>query len=487
MAVIPLIKKKRKRGRILALILILLVLILAGACAAALLTAQPHIVLQGESQVELEVFSPFTPAEAKATLTVAWMEFPLETLRDGVADPNTVGSYTITHRAQFLKKEVSVAQTVTFTDTTAPMILPAADSLFIEYDVRPMTAEDVELEFTATDNYDGDLTDQVVRTLSEEGLTLSVTDAVGNPTSVFVPITITDSVAPVLSLQGFGTVHVPLYGTFSEPGFSASDNRDGDLSDQVTVSGSVNTGRPGTYTLNYTVADEAGNTTSLSRQVVVFRGYGYGPGAGTGQKTVYLTFDDGPGAYTAKLLNYLDRYGVKATFFVTNQFPSYQHLIGEMSRRGHAVGVHTTTHEWSIYRSTDNYYNDFNTMQDIIRRQTGSEVSIFRFPGGTSNTVSCGQCKGIMTRLSREMKAAGFLCFDWNVDSTDCSTTNTQSIIDATIDQISRLNNAIVLMHDIKNYSVEAVPAIIEWCLENGYTFAVLDGSAPACQFRPNN
>lgn len=188
----------------------------------------------------------------------------------------------------------------------------------------------------------------------------------------------------------------------------------------------------------------------------------------------------------------MDKYNVKATFFVTNQFPKYQNLIKTAYDKGHKIAVHTCSHQIysknnNIYSSVDAYMKDFNAMQDIIFKQTGNTTNIFRFPGGTNNTISKGQCKGIMTALAKQMTDAGYFYFDWNVDSNDSTHRNTQSVISDTIGQISKKQNAVVLMHDIKNYSVEAVPAIIEYCLEKGYSFKVLDETSPAVRFKPVN
>lgn len=204
-------------------------------------------------------------------------------------------------------------------------------------------------------------------------------------------------------------------------------------------------------------------------------------------KVVYLTFDDGPGVYTEKLLNYLRKYDVKATFFVTNQFPQYRHLLKTMAEDGHAIGVHTLTHSWNIYSSEAAYMKDFNSMHSIIKAETGIDTKIFRFPGGTNNTVSRSYRRGIMTTLAKKMADDGYYYFDWNVDCYDTSGYNSTQIFNTTISQIKGRNESIVLMHDIKRSTVEAVPRIIEYCLRNGYTFEVLDESSPAIRFRPAN
>ena len=207
----------------------------------------------------------------------------------------------------------------------------------------------------------------------------------------------------------------------------------------------------------------------------------------TESKVIYLTFDDGPGPYTKKLLGYLRSYNVKATFFVTNQFPNYTYLLKEMANDGHAIGVHTLTHSWSIYSGTSKYLNDFNAMHDIIKQQTGIDTKIFRFPGGTNNTVSRSYATGIMTTLNRTMADKGYLNFDWNVDCRDTEGLNSSQIADTTIAQIKNRSQSVVLMHDIKNSTVEAIPTIIRYAKNNGYTFKVIDETAPIVRFKPAN
>ncbi len=202
---------------------------------------------------------------------------------------------------------------------------------------------------------------------------------------------------------------------------------------------------------------------------------------------MYLTFDDGPGAYTERLLGYLARYGVKATFFVTDQFSRYSNTLTAIARDGHAIGVHTLTHQWSIYSSKQSYMNDFNAMHKLILDKTGIDTKIFRFPGGTNNTVSRSYSRGIMTELARTMTQNGYVYYDWNVDCGDTLGYSSQKIASTTISQIKNKNFSIVLMHDIKSTTVEAVCTIIEYCIANGYELAAIDESTPVIQFSPAN
>lgn len=204
-------------------------------------------------------------------------------------------------------------------------------------------------------------------------------------------------------------------------------------------------------------------------------------------KTIYLTFDDGPGPYTAKLLGYLREYNVKATFFVTNQMPQYRYLLKDIVNDGHGIAVHSLTHQWSIYFSEQSYLKDFNAMHKIILDDTRVDTKIFRFPGGTNNTVSRSYSRGIMSSMAKRMTEAGYVYFDWNVDSGDTMGYGSSKIAQYTINQIKGKHTSVVLMHDIKNTTVEAIKTIIRYGLDNGYEFAVIDESTPRVQFRPAN
>lgn len=271
------------------------------------------------------------------------------------------------------------------------------------------------------------------------------------------------------------------------------DDSDDDVTDKVSVEGSVDTSTIGDYTLTYTVSDSHKNKTEVTRIVHVIEppvNIQYGT---ADSKAIYLTFDDGPGAATGKLLDVLDRYSVKATFFTTSAYPAYTDLIGEEARRGHTVAVHTASHDYaSIYSSTDAYWQDFNAQNAVIQQQTGSTSSLFRFPGGSSNTISENYCFGIMTTLVRQANAQGLYYYDWNVSSGDAGGTTSTADVIANVTQQVAANSAygsasIVLQHDYKDFTVEAVDDIIEWGLKNGYHFEQLSPGSFTVHHRINN
>ena len=130
--------------------------------------------------------------------------------------------------------------------------------------------------------------------------------------------------------------------------------------------------------------------------------------------------------------------------------------------------------------------NDFNNMNKVIYEQTGIYSKIFRFPGGSSNTISRFN-KGIMTEIANKMNELGYYYFDWNVDSMDTSTTDSDKIFENVINGMALNEYSVVLMHDIKKANIESVEKIVSYGLENGYTFLPLDETSPIVHHSINN
>jgi len=202
-----------------------------------------------------------------------------------------------------------------------------------------------------------------------------------------------------------------------------------------------------------------------------------------GKKKVYLTFDDGPYMHTDRLLDILAAYDAKVTFFVTNQFPAYQDCIAREAAEGHAVAVHTYSHEWSdIYASEWDFWYDIDRMNDIVEAQTGKRADFIRFAGGSSNLISANYNSGIMSRLTDQVAYHGMAYYDWNVGSGDAGdTTNTYEIIDNVISGMESADVPVVLMHDIHGYTVDAIAAILEYGTNNGFVFVPLEKDTCVC------
>lgn len=196
-------------------------------------------------------------------------------------------------------------------------------------------------------------------------------------------------------------------------------------------------------------------------------------------KVAYLTFDDGPSVNTMKILDILDRYNVKATFFVIyhgGMTKQYKAIVS----RGHTLALHSYTHDYSkIYKSEKAYFADLKKIHDYVEDVTGVDSRIIRFPGGSSNTVSNKYNKGIMKTLKKSVAKKGYYYHDWNVDSTDAAGRNRKaSLLLKNVKSGTGKKKVInVLMHDTgksKMTTVEALPSIIEYLKKQGYSFEAI-------------
>lgn len=306
-----------------------------------------------------------------------------------------------------------------------------------------------------------------------------------------VTINVKDKEPPKITLNGSGEVYVYSSKKYTELGAKAEDNIDGDLTDKIIVTGEVDVQTVGTYEIKYTVTDAAGNEASITRKVNVTEKPSE---SSCGEKgVVYLTFDDGPdNGYTPMILDVLKKYDVKATFFVTST--GSDDLIKREFDEGHAVGVHTSSHDYAkIYVSSDAFWNDFNIVAERIKKITGQAPTLSRFPGGSSNTVSKKYSKGIMTQLVKEVEEKGYAYFDWNESSGDAGglthptlEENVQQEIKNVTTSLSKSHGNVILMHDIKKTTANAIEGIVKYGIDNGYTFKVLDQSI-ICHQKVNN
>lgn len=200
-------------------------------------------------------------------------------------------------------------------------------------------------------------------------------------------------------------------------------------------------------------------------------------------RNVYLTFDDGPSAYTDEILDILKEYDVKATFFVVGkEGEKYEALYKRIVEEGHTLGMHSYSHKYSeIYASKENFAEDFIRLQDYLYDITGVESRFYRFPGGSSNTVS----KIDMGNFIEYLEEQDVTYFDWNVSSGDASSggMSAEQIIDNCVGNVEHFNNMVILMHDSKekHTTVEALPSVIEKLLayENTQIVPITDDTEP--------
>lgn len=422
----------------------------------------PRIKLLGEEEVILSYKDSYVEPGYKGysfNKDISNKVEVVENINDGF-----VGEYEVNYYIDLFGIRAKKVRKVKVVDKDSPKIDVYSDVINIcPNDKVP------EIEYTATDEYDGDITSRVEKIITENEILLYVNDLSNNTTYKSIKIDRVDSVNPVIKLKGDSLIYLSSGKKYSEPGYTVNDNCSNELSDKVKISGNVGSSA-GVYKITYEVTDESGNIGSVTRRVIV--GNSLKNDGVINNGTIYLTFDDGPNAGTTnKILDILKEEGVKATFFVTCNGPDS--LIKRMYDEGHMVALHTATHNYSyIYSSIDNYFNDLKRVSDRVKRITGFESKIIRFPGGSSNTISRNYKKGIMTDLTSLVLSEGYRYYDWNVDGMDASSARSSS--DVYFNVISNLNvnrANVVLMHDTKNITVGALRNIIKYGKDNGYKF----------------
>lgn len=182
------------------------------------------------------------------------------------------------------------------------------------------------------------------------------------------------------------------------------------------------------------------------------------------QHKVYLTFDDGPSMYTEEILDILDRYEVKATFFVLGkEDEKAKERLNEIVDRGHTLGMHSYSHKYSdIYRSVEDFAEDFNRLRKFLYDTTGVLSECYRFPGGSSNTVS----KLDMQEFIQFLDDNNTRFYDWNASSGDGGSRllDVKTLTANSLSGIGTRDTTIILFHDSaeKRTTVEALPIIIE-------------------------
>ncbi len=467
------------------------------------LTVQVH----GDREVTVEYGSPYVDAGASAQFSGSLLlreACAVEVVTHGAIDTTKLMTQQITYTAEHTQDFVlfekrflqNTVRTVHVVDTQPPEITLVSNPDGFTIPGQPYLEEG----FAANDFCDGDLTHLVEREEKDGAVVYTVSDLSGNTTQVVRQIVYHDPIPPELLLAGSDTVHVVQGNPYIDPGCGAFDNCDGNISDRIVCNGSVDTNVIGTYTLEYTVSDTFQNTTTATRVVhVIAQSAQQGaplpqlapaqpqPVIAPAGKVIYLTFDDGPGKHTERLLDILDKHDIKATFFVVNT--GYMHLLPRMIESGHTVAMHTATHRYEkLYANEYAYFTDLQTIQNAIQTHTGVAPTILRFPGGSSNVISKRYNRGIMTSLTTKIKELGYRYFDWNVDSGDAgSGRSTDQVYYNVITGVSKRDVSVVLMHDIYEYTVDAVEGIIAWGRSNGYTFLPLEDSSPVCEHPINN
>ena len=208
-----------------------------------------------------------------------------------------------------------------------------------------------------------------------------------------------------------------------------------------------------------------------------------------GSMMVALTFDDGPSKTTPAVLDALNAAGVKATFFVvaTGYNEKYLPLIADAAAAGHQIALHSASHEYSdIYQSADAYWQDIKQLRQAISPYVDADsLTWLRFPGGSTNTVSRRYGgRGVMAELKQQCAEKGYAYVDWNVCAEDAvgGKPSAGTIYRNVVRETGEQTQCIVLMHDsaTTRTTAEALPDIIQWYRDQGFTFCRVEQVLPA-------
>jgi peptidoglycan/xylan/chitin deacetylase (PgdA/CDA1 family) len=190
------------------------------------------------------------------------------------------------------------------------------------------------------------------------------------------------------------------------------------------------------------------------------------------EKIIYLTFDDGPSVTTNKILDILKDKKVHATFFVIgNQIKDNEDIIMRINDEGHAIGLHTFTHDHNkIYSSNKTFIKEMITTRDMVNKITNTLPNIIRFPEGSRNHLTQKSLKTLHRR--------GFKIYDWNMvisDGLNYKTSPDKLYREATKQKV-KPDTIILLMHcdTVHKNTCKALPRIINYYKNLNYDFRVI-------------
>lgn len=447
-----------------------------GICLLAIyqMVVLPRIDLKGDLVVYVEYKDKFEdPGFLSSYLG---KDITSQVLVTGKVNSNRLGEYPITYQVTYGGFQQMKSRIVRVVDSKKPQITftTGEKKLYI----CPNSKYQFD-DYKAVDNYDGDITDKVKVKKIGNIMRYTVTDSYGNVTMVDRKIYFKDVTSPTIQLDSQEYVSLSLGDTFIDSTYHVNDNCCEKI--DVDISGSVDTSKIGSYERIYTATDCFGNSTRKVQHVDVFEPVKKG--------VIYLTFDDGPRSGTTDIiLNVLKEKGVKATFFVTSSGPD--DLIKRAYLEGHSIGLHTSSHDYSIvYASGESYFNDLKIVSDRVERITGEKSRLIRFPGGSSNTISKKYSPGIMSYLTKEVVNRGYRYYDWNIDSRDAEggRFDANQVAQFVTSNLSHDKVNMVLMHDIKVTTTDAIGKIIDYGKANGYTFDVITPFTDMVTQRVNN
>ena len=206
------------------------------------------------------------------------------------------------------------------------------------------------------------------------------------------------------------------------------------------------------------------------------------------KKTVYLTFDDGPTNNMYKILDILDDYDAKASFFfVASKLSTYRQQSRIARAKSHAIGSHSFSHiPNEVYSSIDSFKEDLALWQVAFNKELGFIPTLYRFPyGSNSKFIYVKNEKDCLSRLATKvLKNMNIIHVDWNVSSGDgVKQTTADLIYDNVTKGMDEKDVPVVLLHEWNENTLSVLEKILEYGKQKGYTFEALNKDMKMPQF----
>lgn len=178
----------------------------------------------------------------------------------------------------------------------------------------------------------------------------------------------------------------------------------------------------------------------------------------TNEKKIAISFDAAWGdGYTSKILDILDEYNVKTTFFLVGFWiDNYPERVKEIHQRGHEIGNHSTTHPHMAGLSKNQITSELNDTGNKIKSLIGKQPDLFRPPFGDYNNT-----------LIQTARENGYYTIQWDVDSLDWKKIGSIQIVDRVVRNVK--NGSIVLFHNNSEYVLEYLPLVLKKLKAEGY------------------
>lgn len=465
-----------------------------------------RLELKGEAEMTVLYQEEFQDPGAVGTILGKKVEVTVH----GKVDTSQIGTYELVYemrnRIGMVRKKT---RKVTVTSEEEPTITLKGDSTYYV----DLNSEYIEPGYVAYDVEQQDITDQVIvrgmvnpKQFGIYVLKYEVRDKSGNEAVVKRKVIVKDRELPTLTLKGYEAVTIYTDETYEEPGFVATDNLDGDLTNHVIVKDNIEQ-KPGVYQVKYQVTDSSGNTVKKTRDVYVIShlnykeeyeeeenqtkgwwsdnklnhkrplGGNYGESLdeykayylGEDKKVIYLTFDEGSNeTYLKEIVDVLNKNQVKATFFLCqNYMASHASLIRDMVSQGHSIGNHTHRHKsmpsLATRETIDEYVKEIKDVENLYQTITGQKMDkIYREPKGEWSK-----------RSLKIVSDLGYSTYFWSADHYDFGDDVSK---EETLERLLKRyhNGAIYLLHPKNKGNYEALEDFIKTMKEKGYQFGLV-------------